>query len=271
MDTSRQTEVPQPHADFLRRAVEQLSRDARLVGIAAAGSYLTRSLDEFSDLDLVIAVESASYAEVLADRQEIARRLGPLLAAFTGEHVGEPRLLICLYGPPLLHVDLKYVDLAAAHQRVEDPDILWERDGRLSAALARGEGRFPQPDPQWIEDRFWVWVHYGAGKIGRGEMFEAVDSLAFLRAQVLGPLALAASGARPTGVRRLEVAAPEWSLAIQATLAGYEPRSCAAALRAAVEVYRQLRAGPAFGAVRRHEAAETAAMDYLADIEARCR
>jgi hypothetical protein len=31
-----------------------------------------------------------------------------LLVGFTGEHVGEPRVLICLYGPPVLHVDLKF-------------------------------------------------------------------------------------------------------------------------------------------------------------------
>ena len=35
-------------------------------------------------------------------------------ATFTGEHVGESRVLICLYGPPLLHVDLKFVSLSDA-------------------------------------------------------------------------------------------------------------------------------------------------------------
>lgn len=270
MDTPDDIAVPQPHADFLARALDQLSRDPRVVGIAAGGSYLTRSLDEFSDLDLVIAAEPATYADMMAEREAIARRLGPLLAAFTGEHVGEPRLLICLYGPPLLHVDLKFVDLATVRRRVEDPCVLWERDGLLSAALAEGDAVFPRPAPQWIEDRFWVWVHYGAGKIGRGELFEAVDSLTFLRGQVLGPLALAAAGARPSGVRKLEVAAPQLAREMEATIAGYDARSCAASLRAAAELYRKLRQGPAFGSVIRRDAAETAAMDYLAAIEARC-
>ena len=44
-------------------------------------------------------------------RVQLAESLHLLLAAFTGEHVGEPRLLICLYRSPLLHVDLKYVSL----------------------------------------------------------------------------------------------------------------------------------------------------------------
>jgi predicted nucleotidyltransferase len=261
--------VREPHATFLQSAVALLKEDARLVAVAAGGSYLTGTMDEFSDLDLVIAVEPAAFAEVMADRPRIAASLGPLLAAFTGEHVGEPRVLICLYGPPLLHVDLKFVALPDAAQRVEDPEILWERDGRLRAALRGSSARFPAPDRQWIEDRFWIWVHYGAAKIGRGELFEAHDFLAYVRMMVLGPLALEAAGARPTGVRRIETAAPAAASALEATLATYDAASLARALRAAADMYRDLRdARPAPSLVRR-TAAETAAMAYLDGIRAR--
>ena len=47
-------EVPEPHATFLRNAVARLREDARLVGVAAGGSYLTGTMDEFSDLDLYL-------------------------------------------------------------------------------------------------------------------------------------------------------------------------------------------------------------------------
>ena len=67
-------------------------------------------------------------------------RLGPLLACFTGEHVGEPRLLIALYGPPLLHVDLKFVAERDLDVRVEDGRVLWQRDGALDRALAPRRG-----------------------------------------------------------------------------------------------------------------------------------
>ncbi len=71
-------------------------------------------MDEFSDLDLVVLVDSEKYQDVLKDRKEIAKRIGPLLESFTGEHVSEERLLVCLYDPPLLHVDLKFVSLTDA-------------------------------------------------------------------------------------------------------------------------------------------------------------
>lgn len=263
--------IPEPHATFLSAALEHLKADARLVGVAGGGSLVSGVMDEFSDLDLIIAVEPLSYDAVLADRMRIAESLGPLLAGFTGEHVGEPRLLICLYGPtPLLHVDLKFVSLPDIGRRVEDPVVFWERDGRLTGALKGGAARFPQPHLQWIEDRFWVWVHYGAGKIGRGELFEAVDFLAFLRGQVLGPLALLRAGARPSGVRKLELVAPEFAKELQTTLSTYEPRSCASALSAAIALYRELREQLASNDLQLRRDAEAAAVAYLAEVRARC-
>jgi len=87
-------------------------------------------------------------------------------------------------------VDLKFLRADEMAERVEDPEVLWEREGRMTAALSKGVARYPQPDLQWIEDRFWTWVHYATSKIGRGELFESEDCLAFLRGRVLGPLAL---------------------------------------------------------------------------------
>ncbi len=229
-------------------AVARLADDPRLVGVAAGGSYAGDALDEFSDLDLV---------------------LGALLVAFTGEHVGEPRLLIWLYGPPLLHVDLEFVRVADVGERVEDPIVLWERDGRLRAGLATGVGRYPVPDPQVIEDRFWVLAHYVATKIGRGELLEAVDALSFVRGMALGPLALASRGARPTSVRKLEQIAPDLAAEIAATIGACEPRALVAALEGTATVYRKLRAATTSAELQRRTAAEAAAVDYVRTIAAR--
>src|SRR5215813_12692708 len=117
VDRSRWPALPEPHATFLAAALARLRADERIVGVAAAGSFARGRVDAHSDLDLVIAVEPDALAAVMNERESIARSLGPLLASFVGEHVGEPRLLICLYGPPLLHVDLKFVSLPDAAHR----------------------------------------------------------------------------------------------------------------------------------------------------------
>ncbi len=260
-------DLPQLHAAFLRTALPRLQADERLVAVAAGGSFLTGGMDEYSDLDLVVVVEPTAAPQVIQERQQIAAHLGPLLAAFTGEHVGEPRLLICLYGPPLLHVDLKFVSLSDAASRIEDPVILWERAGRLTAVYQQSTAMYPTPDLQWLEDRFWVWVHYVATKIGRSELLETLDGLAFLRRQALGPLALHVQGARPSGVRKVETHAQPYLEDLILTTAPYNRLACLGALRAAVSLYRRLRKRLATEALIVYTEAEEAALSYLGEIE----
>jgi hypothetical protein len=262
-------EVPSRHASFLERTLAVLAEDPRLFGIAAGGSFLARTMDEHSDIDLVIGVEPEAHEEVMRERMAIARKLGRLLAAFTGEHVGDARLVICLYADPLLHVDLKFLQPDELARRVEDPEVLFDRGGRMAAALAEGAARYPDPDLQWIEDRFWTWVHYTTSKIGRGELFESESGLAFLRDRVLGPLALLERGARPAGVRRIETHAPEFAAAMEATLSAHDARAYAEALVAAVALYRGLRSRLATTGFVENCDAEAAVMAHLAATMAR--
>ena len=233
------------------------------MGVAAAGSFARGEVDPHSDLDLVIAVEPDALAAVMREREAIARSLGALLASFVGEHVGEPRLLICLYGPPLLHVDLKFVALSDAVHRVDENVVLLDRDDRLASVLRARAPSYPAPQLQWIEDRFWTWVHYLGGKLARGELFEVLDGLGFLRARVLGPLLLERRGAQPNGVRRLEASAPDAALRLRSTVSLHDARDCARALRSAIELYRELRASPE---LVRNGAAEAAAVASFEDV-----
>lgn len=252
------------HQLFISRAVPHFAADSRLVGVAAAGSWAENSMDEFSDLDLIIAVEPESFEQVMSERQSIAASLGELLVSFTGEHVGEPRVLICLYNSPLLHVDLKFLSITDVATRVDEPVVLWERDDRLSQAYAASTGTYPLPNEQWIEDRFWIWIHYGTGKIARGELFEALDFISYLRSTVLGPLGLLQAGCKPSGVRKIEQLTPNLAEALKGTVAPHDRESCYLALERCIEIYRSFRSAT----VIQHEAAEEAAVEYLRTMRA---
>lgn len=255
------TAVPTHIQRWLDRALPLIAADTRFVGVAAGGSWLRDELDEWSDLDLVVAVSNDAHAAVMADRPALAAAWGTLVAQFTGEHVGEPRLLICLYDRPLLHVDLKFVTTSELASRVEDPEVLWERDGALTAGLRAGTAHWPVPDPQWLEDRFWCWLHYSACKLGRGELFETLAALDFLRGHVLIPLAMQQSQHPPQGARRVEQRlAPAMQRQLAATIGRLDAAHCGAALLAAAHCYRGLRAHTA--AVP-NTAAEHAAMTLL--------
>jgi len=257
--------IPAQFQSFVQSLTKLLSANENYLALAAGGSWIEGRMDRFSDIDLVIVHQSESLP--LAERKALAESAGDLLSSFTGEHVGEPRLLICLYASPLLHVDLKFVSLSDMHSRVEDPLVLWERSGVLSELLALSEARFPHPDSQWIEDRFWVWIHYAATKIGRGELFETLTFLAFMQQTVLGPLALIRNGALPKGVRKLEMTLPELDLrAMRQTVAGYDRQSCLDALYAVVGYYRDLRQATGPARLERRQRAEQAVMAYLEEL-----
>jgi hypothetical protein len=261
--------LPDDHSRFLETLLQQIQRDERFVGLAAGGSLLSDQVDEFSDLDLIPVVDPAHHASVMAERLEITASWGRRLAAFTGEHVGEPRLVICLYEDPLLHVDFKFVTPDELQTRIEDPVVLWERSSDLTDSISRAESNHPMPDLTWIEDRFWVWVHYVAAKLGRGELFDVLASLSFLRERVLGPLALVSAGHLPRGVRRLEMYVPAFAERLQSTVAGYDFKECGEAVRTCVTLYRELRDQLAPADLTRRTEAERVSLAYLEDILSR--
>jgi hypothetical protein len=233
--------LPDLHADMLERIVAMVREDARFEAILAGGSLVHGGFDQHSDLDLVLVVTPDSYAEVMETRRAIANGIGDLLAAFTGEHVGEPRLLICLYGPPLLHVDLKFVRPADLDRMVERPRILWARaEDEMASRIEAADVSWPNKDPQWFEDRAWVWLHYGASRLLRGELFEAIGMLGFFREQVLGPM-LRQAGGRPQRVVRRIDEDTDAGLALRGTHPAYDAGEIAKALERSIGLYLELR------------------------------
>lgn len=234
--------IPPLHTDFLKRVRAEVVRDTRLNALLAGGSYIHGGFDQHSDLDFVVVVEDDKYSEVMASRHDFAQRVGDLLAAFTGEHVGEPRLLICLYGPSLIHVDLKFVRSADMGSLIERPAVLFARDPEhIQARLDAAAIAWPNLAPEWFEQRAWVWLHYGATKLMRGELFEALGILAFFREQVLGPMLHRRMGRPQRGVRRMELMSGEASRTLARTVATHDAMSVRAALLAAIDMYVDLR------------------------------
>ncbi len=98
---------------------------------------------------------------------EMARRLDPLLGAFTGEHVGDRCFLFCFDRPELLHIDLKFVTMPDLDRLIERPVVLWSRDtAAVEEGLNRAAISWPNRDPDWFEARAWTWLHYAAAGAG---------------------------------------------------------------------------------------------------------
>ena len=253
--------------EFANKVVNVLKNDNNTIGLAAAGSWITNEIDEFSDLDLILITKE----RVSGDKTRMfhyAKSFGQFLTGFTGEHVGEPRVLICLYDNPLLHVDIKFLTLEEFRDRIETPVILLDTDGRLKTILEQTDSRFPYPDYQWIEDRFWVWIHYALLKIGRGEFVEAFDCFSFLRMVVFGPLLHIKNGNLPRGVRKVETQLPREDFEqLVSTLPTYSKASLLETLQNAVLLYLKLRAALFSPDVVRHSETENKVMQYFSKIK----
>lgn len=227
---------------MLERVIAAMPADLRFEALLGTGSMVTGGFDDESDLDLVLLVRPDALADALNERRAFVSGFGDLLACFSGEHVGEPRLLICLYGPPLLHVDFKFIAADDLSGFVERPLLLWAREPeRLQGRIDRLEVKPAGRTAQWFEDRAWVWLHYSATKMRRGEFFEALSGLDFFRDVVLGPMLRRNAGERSRGLRRIE-ASPGARDRLLPTLAAYDRAAIADALRRTISLYMELRA-----------------------------
>ncbi len=255
--------LPALHQAFVDRLCAAMPADGRIDALLGGGSLVHGGIDEQSDIDVVVVVADAAYAEVMAARHAFAETFGDLLSAFTGEHVGEPRLLICLYGPPLLHVDFKFVTADDLGSMVERPVILWARDAAaITARLDAARIAWPDRDADWFEARAWVWLHYGAAKVLRGELHEALAMLGFFREQVLGAMLHRRAARSQRGLRRIEAHGLDGDGLLKSTIAGHDAGEIKAALLASIDAYLALRAD--FPASHPVASMPAALRDYLA-------
>ncbi len=230
------------HAAFVERLAAIAAQELRIEAVLVGGSYVLGGFDRFSDLDFTLVVAADAQAQMLATGQDFAANLGPLIGAFTGEHVGEPRLLVCLFGPPLLHVDLKFITADDLGRLVERPAILFARDpAAITSRLDVAEIAWPNQPPEWFEARIWVWLHYAVVKLGRGEWLECLAMIGFLREQVLGPMLHRRAGRGQRGLRRIEQHGVDREGRLAATLANPEPESLRDAILASMALYCDLR------------------------------
>lgn len=252
--------------EFAYRVAGIVQRDETILGLAAGGSWISGEMDEYSDLDLILITKE----KVAGNKEQMlqyAKSFGDLISGFTGEHVGEPRVLICLYDNPLLHVDIKFLTLPEFYDRVENPVVVFERNNQLSEIINSTRAEWPQPDFQWIEDRFWTWVHYACLKIGRGELMEAFDFLSFLRMTVLSPLLQVKNNKQARGMRRVETGLSPSDLEnLKITIAQYNKPSVIKALDNCIGIYKSLRRKLYTDAVQLQTLAEKRSLDYFKEI-----
>jgi hypothetical protein len=215
------------------------------LGVVASGSLGAGTVDLWSDLDLEVVVHDA--AQLPATRRWAQSRigeLGPVLATFPADHVGLDDLQVVFYatGDTVAKLDLWVMPLEGLGAL--DGPIVHDPGGVLAArrAAVRAGNDAALLDVEDLHHKLTGWCWYTITKVARGELLEAADSLAVMRARALLPCLLWLEGAPREGYRRAEQRLPMGRLA---SLQACRPRSLApAVLKQAV-----LDTGMAFAAI----------------------
>lgn len=231
-----------PHYNFVNIINETLKRDATFIGIAVGGSYMTESLDEYSDLDVHLVIADNQKALDFEEKKAMLAAVQKPLCCYPNGH--DARVIVCLYdfNPIILHVDWKWQTLTEFEDRVENPVVLFERDGLLTEVMSRTDFGYPIPNIHKQESRFWSWMHYVLSKIGRGEILEASDYLTEVRSCCIGPLLLLKNGMLPRRMRHAErLPASEWAMLSPSIQKEFSAKACFEATMGMIRLYQYLR------------------------------
>ncbi len=214
--------------------------DPHLTGMVIGGSFATGEADVYSDLDLKFSIRDEGYDSWLAGRDALVDAGGRAVASFSAEHTGLPDMLIVLYDD-LIHVDFQPIRETKLAATVEDFPffVLWERNEAVSKQLP-GASAKSRTDLEWIEARMWTWAWYAHTKILRGELYEALDALQYMRGWVLFPLLALRKGVRSGGSRRTDALVGDLAPAFAATVAAYDRDEMMRALQNVMELYTSL-------------------------------
>lgn len=175
---------------------------------------------------------------------------------------------MCLFDKPLLHVDIKFLTIDEFHYRVETPIILIDREGQLQSVIDKTTPVFPYPNYQWIEDRFWIWIHYALLKIGRGEYIETFDFFSSIRSIIFGPLLHIKNGSLPRGVRKVEMELDSNDFdRLKLTIPEYNKQSLLNCMRNSVSLYKYLRESLYDDTIKLQIETEKRVMLYFNEIE----
>jgi predicted nucleotidyltransferase len=237
------------HRELLERAFARFRNDTRVLGLVVGGSLARGGADFYSDVDLYVVVRDGTFEDVFAGRNSAAEAVGSPLFGFDVDPVaGGSTDHVVLYEGPV-KFDFMYLresDLGP-HPRWDGCVVLKDTDGRLRAVLARSEALGPPrasaEDLSELNQKFWTLCWYAFGKIERGELWEALDGLHSIRTLALVSLLDWIAGRPHEGYRRLEQKTNrEQASRLLATVAPMRAGALHAALRAEVELFRELRA-----------------------------
>lgn len=233
------------HAEKLEAALSLFRNDPSVIGIVLGGSFAVGTPDEYSDLDLYLVIEDADFTDVFNKRETRARSLGNPLSWFVADHnpAGQHDHIV-LYDD-FVKIDFIYLRRSELplYGKFRQFRVLHDPVGAVHGSLSeQAKPSYGKVDIAITNQKFWGWVWYTFGKLMRGEIWEALEATAFMRAHALIPLINAKNELGNEGFRRLEQKLDAYTAArLQTTVSAYSCDSVYRALMQEIMLFCELR------------------------------
>jgi predicted nucleotidyltransferase len=165
----------------IARFIDACAADDRIVAAFVAGSYATRSADEYSDIDLGVITTDDAFADVLADRSALISRLGEPL--FLDHFAREWNVFFIL-------ADGTEGEIFFGHEGALDEIDVGPFEPLLDERGILAGTEFPFPPPDLDEQRgylrqivnwFWHEVSHFIAALGRDDLWWAYGQIEAMR------------------------------------------------------------------------------------------
>lgn len=217
--------------DDIGRSLAQRPTSLALIGLGSVGRELDR-LDDYSDLDFFVIVESDHKPDYLADPSWLADA-HPLAYAFRNSDAGFKFLYADgIYGEMAVFEPEELATAAYAPGR-----MVWRRDGvdEVWAAPRNWPPTRTMPEPEWLVNEALTNLYVGLCRYRRGEKLSALRFIQGYAVDRVVDLARLLDDETPStedhfdGPRRFEQRFPTLAAELPALTQGYERSSESAA------------------------------------------
>ncbi len=187
--------------------INKLKEFPEIQAIGVKGSLIKGTVDQYSDIDLVVfTAEESGIIKLKTQIQEYFSTAFKLLSFFPATHIGMGNLLIFFldFGDTVLKVDIEIALSSMAASKMEFLLVSDPQNSIPESITAGGQLFYNTPDTGDIYAKFTGWIWYTYTKTERGEITEAIDALHVMRSYAVIPFAQLLHGLPLEGHRYLE-------------------------------------------------------------------
>lgn len=221
------------------RLIQKVKETPNVHGVIIGEVHTSTENDEYPDLQITILLEQETSFEKKA---EIISSIGNPICHFYKNHLGIKDLVVVFFENPFVHVQVLFLlEYQVNEKTFHEPKIIFDPSGLLNQKIYDQSKYAIKTDLSQHVERFWFLVFYCLKGIKAGELFNAIGTLAKLRANIANLNSLVDNqfaGNRPNNIDA--VAGKNLSIYIDTIPKDYSPKEIITSLESLLYIFTDL-------------------------------